>query len=64
MQLYADYLVKVLHFMRVNNPSDVPAKSCNYLASRPLRYPNFLHLCGQILFFPFANTLWYLSQYW
>lgn len=62
MQFYADYLVKVLHFRRVNNASDVPVKSCKYLASRPLRSHNFLHLCGWI-FFPLANTLWYLSHY-
>lgn len=51
MQLYVDYLVKVLHFRRVNNPSDVPVKSCNYLASKPLKSHNFLHLCGQIFFY-------------
>lgn len=54
MQLYVDYLVKVLHFRRVNNPSDVPVKSSNYLASKPLKSHNFLHLCGQI--FPPSPT--------
>lgn len=49
MQLYADYLVKVLHFMRANNPSDVAAKS--------LRYRNFLHLCGQIFFSPRQHSV-------
>lgn len=43
-QLGVDHLIKGLHFRRVK--ALLPVKSCNHLASKPLKSHTCLHLCG------------------